>query len=86
MYRPGDAQLVTAETYKDERWQDDERLDLGEVDQGYSYRILGEDARVPLPYVRLPHSCDKWIIGRAAEVRQMIADLTALLAEMEAIR
>lgn len=35
------------------------------------------------PVVRLPHSCDAWVIGGPDEVAQMIADLTALLAQMK---
>ncbi len=37
-----------------------------------------------VPMVVLPHSCDGWKIGGADQVRQLIADLTALL-ESEAI-
>ena len=39
----------------------------------------------PLPpglYAFLPHSCDEWIIGTEANVRQMIDDLTEILEGM----
>lgn len=39
--------------------------------------------RVPWPVAYLPHSCDRWVIGGAAEVRQLIADLRVALAQMQ---
>ena len=35
------------------------------------------------PCCYLPHSCGKWIIGGPDEVRAMLDDLTAILANME---
>ena len=42
-----------------------------------------EHRDVDVGEVFLPHSCDEWVIGRAAEVRVMIEDLMVLLREME---
>lgn len=35
------------------------------------------------PGAYLEHSCDEWVIGGAESIRQMIADLTQALAEIE---
>jgi hypothetical protein len=49
--------------------------------------LKGTDSRdgdsVPTPFVRLPHSCDHWVIGGATEVRMMIADLEAALVALK---
>ena len=39
-------------------------------------------SKLPGPIAYLDHSCDQWIIGGRDQVLAMIADLTALLAEM----
>jgi hypothetical protein len=39
-------------------------------------------SHLPGPIAYLDHSCDQWVIGGRDQVLAMIADLTALLAEM----
>lgn len=80
-YKPGDAQLITI---------GDHEADFGPIDgtEGEDWFLpsdsRAENTRVKgFPYVELPHSCDSWIIGTAADVRLMIAELQALLARME---
>ena len=38
---------------------------------------------MPHPVAFLPHSCDAWVIGGPEQVRALIADLQAWLAEAE---
>jgi len=46
--------------------------------------IPGSDGRDDCPhaYVCLPHQCDRWVIGGAAEVRALMKDLEQLLPRL----
>lgn len=35
------------------------------------------------PVIMLPHSCDEWVIGSPEDARTLIADLEALIPELE---
>lgn len=76
-YKSGDAQLVTRKSLEDDGY-------VYEPESDADY--LQNDSRgkqIMPPFVKLPHSCDAWVIGGPDAVRLMIAELMALLAEME---
>lgn len=80
-YKAGDLTIVTANTIRKEF-----ELDADEDPAEYA----GMDSRAdykrwPFPFVRLPHSCDAWVIGGPEEMRAMIVDLQAALALMESL-
>lgn len=71
-YRKGDLQIITEESIRKNK-------NLG-PDVNPADHISDSRSDCPkLPIVALPHSCDKWIIGGAAEVRQLLQDLTEAL-------
>jgi hypothetical protein len=77
MYRTGDLEIVF--TGKRD-WEDEPVTRLSDS---------REDSDVPLPAVRLPHSCGAWVIGGVTEVKALIADLEktlAFIADVEAGR
>ena len=73
-YQPGDAHLVTEAIYRDENFLDpDEAIEYMPYDSRSDGGVKG------FPYVKLPHSCDAWVIGTKADVKLMIAELQAIL-------
>lgn len=76
-YRTGDLELVTGP----EEWMADQ------YDAETPFKILDarirdlDDAWYP-PVVCLPHSCDRWVIGKRAEVEAMIRDLQVILEKL----
>ena len=79
MYKQGDAKLFR-------RYVTEEEWDIPTDDGHLPFQVY--DARnkhASPPFVYLPHSCQEWVIGGPAEVRQLIKDLLALLVDMESI-
>lgn len=75
MYRKGDVEIFDGKYYYDEE-------DLADPDfKMYDAREI-RDIKLTLPHVRLPHSCDSWIIGSIEQVDAMIEDLQAARVEL----
>lgn len=65
MYTKGELQFIT-------------RSDTENIEGDYDSRAY---ERVASPYVKLPHSCDSWVIGGEPQIRALLDDLhTALLS------
>ena len=75
MYQKGDVEVFDGEDYYD----DEERSDLNF--EPYDRRKV-EGIKLALPFVRLPHSCDSWVIGSIEQIDAMIEDLQAARAEL----
>ena len=63
-------------------------IEVGELRWAYDNRY-DEDAPAKHPYedkpvIKLPHSCDEWIIGGELEARVMINDLEAAITKLRA--
>lgn len=58
-----------------------ENCDRNDDNDGAAYDY--HDDGTELGTAELPHQCGGWVIGGAAEVRALIADLQAVLAQME---
>ena len=75
MYRKGDVEIFDGKDYYDEE-------DLAEPDfYMYDAREI-KDIKLALPHVRLPHSCDAWIVGGIEQIDQMMSDLQEARAEL----
>lgn len=72
-YKTGDLELVTAATLDELYGAPDLDEDPHEV-----YDNRGSGVTYP-PVVRLPHSCDSWVIGGPEQVAAMIRDLQEML-------
>ena len=68
MYNKGDIEIGGLGWYVDNRYD-------GDADK---YPYINDDV------IRLPHSCDWWIIGGELEARVMINDLEAAIAKLRA--
>jgi hypothetical protein len=66
MYNKGDA--TTGDFWSDSKWYDESDEEV------HPY----EGKQV----IRLPHSCDSWVIGGEKEARQMIADLEEAIKKL----
>lgn len=73
-YKKGMIEVATAESIRKENPQ------MDPTDDPLSYAPPYAEQ---LPVVFLPHSCQEWVIGGPAEVRQMIEDLQAILPKLE---
>jgi len=75
MYQKGDVEVFDGEDYYDD--EDRANPDF----EPYDRRKI-EGIKLVLPFVRLPHSCDSWVIGSIEQVDEMIEDLQAARAEL----
>ena len=77
MYNKGDIQVVTEDKIREEYV-----IECDEKPSDYvtDYR---SDSEVVLPLALLPHSCDRWVIGGANEIRILIEDLESALKQIE---
>lgn len=75
MYKKGDAKLLInlsalSEEEQERHWDNCD----------YSDDHVSAGCDIP-QVAALPHSCGKWIIGGPVEIADLIADLTAILAQ-----
>lgn len=49
----------------------------------YPHHSSRDEKPIKPPVAWLPHSCDEWVIGGPGNIRALINDLEAALAEME---
>lgn len=75
MYQKGDVEVFDGTDYYDEEEISDPNF------EPYDRRKI-DGLKLSLPFVRLPHSCDSWVIGSFEQIDMMIDDLKAARAEL----